>query len=382
MEDAVRLPTDTDLVQWQLHLESVLAHFADTDLRQATARISDPAVHAAAAVYITRPSKRLLGMAFLHAAHALGQSAHDDDLVAVAAALEVRHGAILLHDDIVDGDTRRGGQPTAHHALTEPFGPEAASAALFAGDVLAGIAPLPILRSALPAGLRARLTEIVQRTTAEVAAGQTEQLHLDAVQDPRAVTQDTILRIHSGQFSPYLLCSLHLAAALAEHDDTVLERVTEAGIPLCQAFQVQNDLAGFRELARLLEREEAADSALTLANTSDLARRRRTVLVRAALDHLPRAHRERLLGYLNGADDDLAAIAGLIHDSRAEDICAGLVIDLQIQARERITTDPHLPAAVRTALSATFGYMTALYDPASPTSRLYLQARPELQSAA
>ncbi|WP_405968997.1 polyprenyl synthetase family protein [Streptomyces sp. NBC_00988] len=378
----MRLPTDSDLVQWQLDLESVLTHLADTDLRQATARISDPAVHDAAAVYITRPSKRLLGMAFLHAAHTLGVTVHDGDLVAVAAALEVRHGGILLHDDIVDGDTQRGGQPTAHHALAGPFGSEAASAALFAGDVLAGIAPLPILRSALPSGLRARLTEIVQRTTAEVASGQTEQLHLDAVQDPQAVTQDTILRVHSGQFAPYLLCSLHLAAALVEHDNTVLERITEAGLTLCQAFQVQNDLAGFRELARVLGSEEPIDSVLTLANTSDLARRRRTVLVRAALDHLPSADRDRLLAYLNGADDDLTAITRLIHDSRAEDICAGLVIDLQIQARERITTDPHLPAPVRTALSATFGYMTALYDPASPTSRLYLQARPELQSAA
>jgi len=378
----VRLPTDTDLVQWQLHLESVLAHLADTDLRQATARISDPAVHDAAAVYITRPSKRLLGMAFLHAAHTLGAAAHDDDLVAVATALEVRHGGILLHDDIVDGDTQRGGQPTAHHTLAATFGPEAASAAFFAGDILAAIAPLPILRSTLPASLRARLTEIVQRTTAEVAAGQTEQLHLDAVQDPQTVSQDTILRVHSGQFAPYLLCSLHLAAALAEHDDTVLERITEAGIPLCQAFEVQNDLAGFRELARVLAREEPADPVPTLANTSDLARRRRTVLVRAALDHLPHTDRARLLAYLDGADDDLTAITRLIHDSRAEDLCSGLIGDLQIQARERITTDPHLPAPVRTALAATYGYMTALYDPASPVSRLYLRARPELQPAA
>ncbi len=80
---------------------------------------------------------------------------------------------------------------------------------------------------------------------------------------------------------------------------------------------------GFRELARLLEHDEPADSALPLANTSDLARRRQTVLVRTALDHLPHADREHLLAYL-----------------------------------------------------------TALYDPASPTSRLYLQARPEPQQTA
>ncbi|MBI0293232.1 polyprenyl synthetase family protein [Streptomyces sp. PRKS01-29] len=223
----MRLPTAQDLIRWQQQLEQFLAHFADTDLRQATARISDPAVRDAAAVYVTRPSKRLLGMAFLYAANVLDHQdgIRDDDLTAIAAALEIRHGAILLHDDIVDGDTMRGGQPTAHHALIPGFGEdEARSAALFVGDVLAGLAPLPILRSALPAPIRVRLSELFQHTTALVAAGQTEQLHLDVCQDPGRVTEADILRVHAGQFAPYLLCSLHLAGALAGLDDADLDR--------------------------------------------------------------------------------------------------------------------------------------------------------------
>ncbi|MER8160197.1 polyprenyl synthetase family protein [Streptomyces sp. NPDC094472] len=378
----MRLPTDQDLIRWQQQLEQFLAHFADTDLRRATTRISDPAAHEAAAMYVTRPSKRLLGMAFLHTAHALHHQddIHDDDLTAIAAALEIRHGAILLHDDIVDGDTIRGGQPTAHHALIPSFGDEARSAALFAGDVLAGLAPLPILRTALPQPLRVRLAELFQHTTALVAAGQTEQLHLDTRQDPGRVTEADILRIHAGQFAPYLLCSLHLAGALAELDDADLDRITEAGIPLCQGFQVQNDVAGFRELARVQEQGEQTNSALTLANTSDLARRRRTALVRAALDRLPSDQHARMLAYLNGGDDDLTAIVDLIEQSKAADCCAGLILELQAQSRERITAETHLPVDVRTALHATFRYMTALYDPTSHESRLYLEARPDLET--
>lgn len=378
----MRLPSDDTLISWQQQLEQELARFADTELRHATERISEPDVHDAAAAYLTRPSKRLLGMAFLHATHTLGHDTdfHRDDLIAVAAALEIRHGAILLHDDIVDGDTQRGGHPTAHHALRTSFGDaEAGSAALFAGDVLSGVAPLPILRSGLPAPVRARLAELFQATSALVAAGQTEQLHLDVCQDLTEVTETDILRTHAGQFAPYLMCSILLAGALAELDDTALARVLEAGLPLCQGFQVQNDLAGFTELTKVLSQSDMAESALTFANTSDLARRRRTVLVRAALDRLPVAERDQLVDFLAGADADLSTITGLVGASGASEHCTALIADLHAQTRERISTDPHLPAAVRTALSATWGYMTALYDVASPTSRLYLRARSDLQ---
>lgn len=90
---------------------------------------------------------------------------------------------------------------------------------------------LPVLRSALQLPMGARLAGLFQRTTAEVAAGQSEQLHLDAVQNPQTLTEDAILRIHAGQFAPYLLCSLHLAGALAALDDTGQGRITQAGTP-------------------------------------------------------------------------------------------------------------------------------------------------------
>lgn len=86
-------PSDTELVTWQ-QLETALARFADTELARITHRISDPDVHHAAAAYLTRASKRLLGMAFLHATHTLNTEGNPHDLIAGAATLEIRHGAI------------------------------------------------------------------------------------------------------------------------------------------------------------------------------------------------------------------------------------------------------------------------------------------------
>ncbi|MFF2412671.1 hypothetical protein [Streptomyces sp. NPDC058092] len=64
----MRLPTDDTLVRRQQDLETTFAAFADHELHQATARISEPAVHDAAGAFLTRPSKCLPDMAFLHAA--------------------------------------------------------------------------------------------------------------------------------------------------------------------------------------------------------------------------------------------------------------------------------------------------------------------------
>lgn len=44
--------------------------------------------------------------------------------------------------------------------------------------------------------------------------------------------------------------------------------------------------------------------------------------------------------------------------------------------------DPHLTPAVKEAVAAAWHYMTDLYDPNSPTSSLYMQARPELAAQA
>lgn len=142
-----------DLIALQRDLETSLTRFAETELPEAVTGATEPAVYEAARSYLARPSKRLLGMTFLVAYHALsGPSAEHEPghLLAVATALEIRHAGILLHDDIVDGDVVRGGQSTAHHALAaSSFSTEGRSAAIFVGDLLAALAPLPILHSGL-----------------------------------------------------------------------------------------------------------------------------------------------------------------------------------------------------------------------------------------
>lgn len=155
--------------------------------------------------------------------------------------------------------------------------------------------------------------------------------------------------------------------------------ILASAVPIGQAFQIQNDLAGFTELDKQLTSENPGT--LTLANTSDLARRRCTTLVRAAIDRLTGADRALLLTYLGGDDSiDIEDIIGLVRASGAVAHCEILITHLFAQARRNILDTPRLPSEIRNALAVIWQYMFDLYDPRSEVSRLYLLARPSIQA--
>jgi geranylgeranyl diphosphate synthase type I len=93
--------------------------------------------------YLNRPAKRLRpGILFFCCGAAGGR----EELARQAAAsVEVYHTWTLVHDDIIDNDPKRRGQPTVHEeyrlkALEWGYGPEAAaqlgkSVAILAGDL-------------------------------------------------------------------------------------------------------------------------------------------------------------------------------------------------------------------------------------------------------
>ncbi len=103
------------------------------------------------------------------AARAFG--AHPEDAVATAAAIELLHNALLVHDDIEDASLERRGRPTLHRLHGVPL-------ALNAGDALAlmSLAPLFENRARLGERLALRLLEETARTAAECADGQALEL--------------------------------------------------------------------------------------------------------------------------------------------------------------------------------------------------------------
>lgn len=69
--------------------------------------------------YIMRPAKRLRPSVLLMACGSLGGDERVDVAVPAAAGVELFHTWTLVHDDLIDNDSLRRGEPTVHEAMTE-----------------------------------------------------------------------------------------------------------------------------------------------------------------------------------------------------------------------------------------------------------------------
>jgi geranylgeranyl diphosphate synthase, type II len=124
---------------------------------------SNPYLHDLVVDYPRRGGKMMRPTICIAHARAFGASL--DQAVATAAAIEILHNAMLIHDDIEDGSEMRRGKPTLHAKHGIPL-------AINAGDMLMLLGLRPLLDNAARLGDRLALellreTEMMARQTAE-----------------------------------------------------------------------------------------------------------------------------------------------------------------------------------------------------------------------
>ena len=169
------------------------------------------------------------------------------------AALELLHSSALIHDDVMDGSSRRHGQPSVHVRFSdqhrargwrgEPrrFGEGVAT---LVGD-LASVYSDGLLRDA-PAAARG----VVADLRVELDVGQYLDLAAAASRSTSAERARRICVYKSGKYT--VERPLHLGAALAGRLDELAGAYTAYALPLGEAFQLRDDLLGaFGDTARL-----------------------------------------------------------------------------------------------------------------------------------
>jgi geranylgeranyl pyrophosphate synthase len=170
-------------------------------------------------------------------------------MMPVAAALELIHTFVLIHDDIIDRDYIRHGQPNVagHYrqgyldARTEPAQAShlAASAALLAGDLLISGAQQMILESSLPDDQKIQAATFLGDIIFVVAGGElldTELvLHSFETADPL-----TVAHLKTSHYS--FIAPLELGAMLAGSSKSIRKNLHEFGGVLGIAFQLTDDL--------------------------------------------------------------------------------------------------------------------------------------------
>lgn len=179
------------------------------------------------------------------------RSASNSDVVPAAAAQELIHLAMLVHDDIIDRDAIRYGIKNIAGQYNERYAPYvqsgsdrlhfSSSAAMLAGDLLIAEAYSTLQRcSVAPEQImmaQAQLTQSIFR----VVGGEL----LDTESAFRPFEQVSAVTIANQKTASYSFVGpLVMGAALAGEPDETIELLKEFGTALGVAYQLKDDLLG------------------------------------------------------------------------------------------------------------------------------------------
>ncbi|GAA4546041.1 polyprenyl synthetase family protein [Pseudonocardia xishanensis] len=178
-------------------------------------------------------------------------SAEADGVLRALSALELIQASALVHDDLIDASATRRGRPTVHvefaarHADAGWSGPPArfgAAAAILLGDLALTWADDLYWDSGVAVEALARGAEAWRGMRTEVLGGQFLDVHTQATGDESAAAA---LRIDRYKTAAYTVeRPLHLGAALAGADDTLITAYRRFGADIGVAFQLRDDLLG------------------------------------------------------------------------------------------------------------------------------------------
>lgn len=275
-----------------------------------------------------------------------------EEALTAVSALEFLQACALIHDDVMDGSDTRRGLPSAHRRFAavhrqaswlgspESFG---TGAAILLGDLCLSWADEMLTTSGLPADRIASAKSVYDEMRTELMAGQ----YLDLLEQARgggdANRAMLVVRYKSAKYT--IERPLHLGAALAGADPSILVAFSGYGLPLGEAFQLRDDVLGvfgdpaetgkpagddLREgkqtvlVATAMERATPAQAALLRRHLGDpgldsdgVAILREIITTTGALDHV-----ERLIVRLT--DEAVSSLETVALDSPAPEVLAGL----------------------------------------------------------
>lgn len=211
-------------------------------------------------------------------AHAALGAPRPEAAVAVAAAFELLHTAFLVHDDLIDGDTVRRGEPNlAETARRDALaaGRDAAAAerwslaaAVLAGDLALAQAHRLVGSVDAPVAVRRALVDLLDETLHVSAGGELEDTA--AGLGLIVPSLDRAVRIAESKTAMYSFrAPLRAGALLAGADPDLVAELDSQGRLLGRAFQLVDDLLGVF----------APESEIGKSNLSDLREGKRTPLM-------------------------------------------------------------------------------------------------------
>ncbi|HSA32553.1 MAG TPA: polyprenyl synthetase family protein [bacterium] len=258
-----------------------------------------------------------------------------DAVIPVAAAMEMIHAGLLIHDDVMDRDDFRRGKPAFHRRYADALTDEAKeprhtgeALAICAGDVAFFLAAESVMTAAIPEPHGAAMRRTFFRECVLVGIGQMDDVYLGARLAP--VTVADILPVYRYKTARYTFSMpLILGAIAAGGDAKVRDGLDAVGEKIGTLFQIKDDELG-------LFGEEADIGKPT---GSDIREGKKTILFSLLADMARGADKERLSRTLGNPDigpDDIAFVRTLAEKSGALGKVRAQAADIDGEARTLI----------------------------------------------
>lgn len=266
----------------------------------------------------------------------------------VGAAFELLHTALIVHDDVIDHDFTRRGQPnisgsyrdsaTAAGTSLKIAEHRGISAAVIAGDLALFNSYRLIDRSGVIGEVRTRLIEVMDDALFASAAGELIDVDFSIAADmPRVDDILTMERLKTAVYS--FECPLQAGAILAGASEDVVTTLGDFGREIGIAYQIVDDLLG-------VFGKEAETGKTTIG---DLREGKRTVLISYATSTREWPLIAPLIGKEDLTETEAERVREVLVASGAKSFAEGLARYYGNRALARLA-EPHIPPALRVEL--------------------------------
>ena len=216
------LPIETRISQQGRRIDRILDELLPRD---APAFLAEPMWY-----HLDTGGKRVRPALCLMTCDALGGDS--EDALHFAAAVEILHNMLLVHDDIEDDDAVRRDQST----VWKKYG---VANAINVGDYLLGRALTAVMQSPLESGMIRRLLEVFVATYERTVEGQA--LDINARCD-RHFSVERYLEMARLKTGHYLVLGMVGAAIIAGAPEVTIQCLQRLGESMGPAFQIRDDL--------------------------------------------------------------------------------------------------------------------------------------------
>ncbi|MCA9398764.1 MAG: polyprenyl synthetase family protein, partial [Candidatus Omnitrophica bacterium] len=223
-----------------------------------------------------------------------------------STCIELLHNFMLIHDDIIDRSNLRRGKPTLHKLLGKAIksdDPEklGSDLAIIAGDIVYALAIDAFLSIKEDPLRKEKALKYFIQTAAFTAMGEfVDTIH--GVKNVNKIKENDVYLNYTLKTARYTFdCPLVTGAILAGAPQNDIKRLSELGILIGQAFQIQDDVIGIF----------GSEKNIGKSILSDLAESKKTLLVCHAYETLKGKKRAQFLKHFNKSKktyQDLVAV--------------------------------------------------------------------------